>query len=94
MEFGLKKIFCICICHLRGITWHTLLGGELEEVTQLGTPSPHILDNQTKVYGDDNEDDDDGGSGLDHSIFLQCLKMRTSIPHILKNPPKSTIKDH
>ena len=73
MEFGLKKIFCICICHLRGITWHTLLGGELEEVTQLGTPSPHILDNQTKVYDDDNDDDDDG-SGLDHSIILQCLK--------------------
>ena len=70
MEFGLKKIFCICICHLRGITWHTLLGGELEEVTQLGTPSPHILDNQTKVYDDDNDDDDDDGSGLDHSIFL------------------------
>ena len=41
---------------------------------KIGTPSPHILDNQTKVYGDDNEDDDDDGSGLDHSIFLQCLK--------------------
>ena len=88
MEFGLKKIFCICICHLRGITWHTLLGGELEEVTQLGTPSPHILDNQTKVYdddndddGDDNDDDDDGsGQNLDHYKGNVIFKDRNPQP--------------